>query len=634
MRTVPILVSSLISTAIAASLGTSARAQDALGTGNALDANLSTTGKGNAMGSRIDYRARNAVITNNVAGGRGFRGSVGYSADNDFRGALGSNDLYNFRAESALSSPDLFSLGSTYQQLRFGQGMGVVEYDRSGAGAPPMSISPSAVSTETRSSLAPRRIGANDDFNLSQLQQIQNLDRSSLASTSAFTLQNAAEPRVVGMTYAPDNSPVVYTASNLRGVTAERANGDANLIGLTSLDEAKLRADFEQGRKPGMIGTPFQTRFEQASTGSTAEDTRIKPPSKDGYGNTSDETAGDEKDKPASNKGSSYDTIMQSVRDRYKTLSTGQLTNGDQPNASQLEKDYRELRTQLSQGAIRSVNTQQESAKPDSSKPEQPKPKPIDDPTARPDSEQSPAGIRTTPHPGMAIDDPARGGPATGANRLPTDPTAPPQPRDPDDPEAPGDPSAPDASKPSPLSLDQYGVILRHGQKVETLSSENQNRFNELMSSAEEKLRQGEYFWAERRFDRALRFTPGHPLATAGAGHAQLGAGLYLSSALTLHNLFTTQPEMIDVRYADTLLPKRERITESIRMLRTKIDEDQSAESANDRASFAFVLAYLGHQTSDQAMVDEGLEAMSKYSPNDKLLPLLKTVWQGGEAGK
>jgi len=358
MRTVPILVSSLISTAIAASLGTSARAQDALGSGNALDANLSTTGRGNAMGARVDYRARNAIITNNVAGGRGFRGSVGYTADNDFRGTLGSNDLYNFRAESALSSPDLFTLGSTFQQLRFGQGMGVMEYDRSGAGAPPMSISPSAVSTEARSSLAPRRIGANDDFNVSQL---QDLDRSSLASTSAFTLQNAAEPRVVGMTYAQDNAPVVYTASNLRGVTAERANNDANLIGLSSLDEAKLRADFEQGRKPGMIGTPFQTRFEQASTGSTAEDTRIKPPSADGYGNTSGETAGDEKDKPASNKGpgggSSYDTIMQSVRDRYKTLSTGQLTNGDQPNASQLEKDYQELRTQLSQGAIRSVKT-------------------------------------------------------------------------------------------------------------------------------------------------------------------------------------------------------------------------------------------------------------------------------------
>jgi hypothetical protein len=39
-------------------------------------------------------------------------------------------------------------------------------------------------------------------------------------------------------------------------VTAERANQDIGLIGLTSLDEAKLRADLEQGRKPGMIGSP------------------------------------------------------------------------------------------------------------------------------------------------------------------------------------------------------------------------------------------------------------------------------------------------------------------------------------------------------------------------------------------
>jgi len=519
-----------------------------------------------------------------------------------------------------------------------------VEYDRAGSGTSGLNLAPSAVVPGARSSISPRRVGANDDFDPGQLRQ---LDRSSLISSTAFSLENVAEPRIVGLTYGQDQQPVLFSASNLRGVTAERADQDLNLLGLTTFDEAKLRNDLEQGRRPNMIGAPFQTRFDptQAGTpgtpdapnaagtaGNAPRDNRILPP-----GTSTDEDAATSGARGS--HGDSYDNIVRSMKDRYQTLGTGQMHSGAEPQASRLEQDYQQLRKQLSQGAIRSVNSNDPAPAANSNEDQNPgderdpnardesgvKPRTPLDPATGSGTLSSPAGIQSSPRPGLVTDMP------TGDRRPGATPNAGDRPGT-EAGSVPGQPGATDM--PTPLTLDQYGVILRHGQKVESLSSENQDRFNELMSSAEEKLRQGEYFWAERRFERALRFTPGHPLATAGSAHAQIGAGLYLSSALTLHNLFTSQPEMIDVIYAPSLLPNRERMDESIRQLRLKLDEEHSAESPSDRANFAFVLSYLGHQLGDDSLMNEGLDGMTKYAPNDPLLPLLGKVWHLDEAGK
>src|SRR5690606_2845663 len=109
--------------------------QDALGGGNVLDNNLDATGSRiNPVAPQPDYRARNLIVTGDVAGGRGFRGSVGYTAAEDFRGSLGSNDLFQFRADSAYSSPSLVRLGATYEQLRFGEQLAALPYRRTGTG--------------------------------------------------------------------------------------------------------------------------------------------------------------------------------------------------------------------------------------------------------------------------------------------------------------------------------------------------------------------------------------------------------------------------------------------------------------------------------------------------------------------
>ncbi len=140
------------------------------------------------------------------------------------------------------------------------------------------------------------------------------------------------------------------------------------------------------------------------------------------------------------------------------------------------------------------------------------------------------------------------------------------------------------------------------------------------MASGEELLRDGEYFWAERRFERALRFAPGHPYAMAGVGHSTLGAGLYVPAGLSLRRLLTTNPEMIDVAYGPDLLPSRARLTMAVQKLQELVRTVR-----RDRELHAFLLAYIGHQLDDDELITEGLGAMDAADP---LRELLGKVWQ------
>lgn len=114
-----------------------AHGQNVLGDGRVLDANqrVGTGGLNNVIGpggGRVldnnlrwgsggwndpgrDFRAesayRNAIVTGNVAAGREFRGSVGYTAADDFRGFLGSNEIYRFERDSFYSGLATRNLG-------------------------------------------------------------------------------------------------------------------------------------------------------------------------------------------------------------------------------------------------------------------------------------------------------------------------------------------------------------------------------------------------------------------------------------------------------------------------------------------------------------------------------------------
>ncbi len=170
--------------------------------------------------------------------------------------------------------------------------------------------------------------------------------------------------------------------------------------------------------------------------------------------------------------------------------------------------------------------------------------------------------------------------------------------------------------------VDEIGAVLRHGERISQFSSGHATRFNELVRIGEQKLALGEYFLAEKRFNQALRFVPGHPLATAGLGHANIGSGMYLSAAHVLQSLISLQPEMIDVEYESQLLPPRLELVRAAVAIQNRLEEER------DGGTYAFLLAYIGHQLHDRDMIERGLGALElRTGGSDPIVRLLNSIW-------
>lgn len=576
-----------------------AAAQNALGSGDVLDNNLSATqGRSNRPVNQPDFRSRNLLITNNVVGGRGFRGSVGYTAEADFRGDLGFTEFDRFRAESAWSSVNLMNFSDTYQQIRFGEEMGIVEFRNTGwgytAGQAAGSM-PSADEQRLRSRL--------------QLDQISFSSSMELASRSGF------EPSQIGSLRDEEGTPYLVTASNLFGLQSKPINQAPGLVGLSTYDFIRAREDAMLGRIGASVGTQWDSSYETAFLGESAE---ASEGAADPYGRSvgnrdarvpSGRVGGPEETRLAQQqpagaerilgtfRETDFDRIQDRVARTYEDLLLEQSEEVEGEAAAEdrdifmdeemlqsLDERLTELRDRLlgrNQAAMgmRDRDAAAAEGADDDGRPRSPAERERDRNRGRFDVPDEVEDDPTTPF---------------------------------DEAEAGGDPRT---------DIRVFARILKHGERIEELATEDQTRFNELMREGEDHLRQGEYFWAERYFNRALRFTPGHPLATAGLIHAQIGAGLYTSSALALRSLFSYQPEMIDATYDEGLVPNSIRLREALGTLRTRLDEP------TDRAETGLLYAYIGRLLNDQAAVKRGLEVMREAEPQGELAKLLEAMW-------
>lgn len=190
---------------------------------NALDANLhANDGKNNPSATREDYRARNLVVTGDVAGGRGFRGNVGYTAEGDFRGATGGDSSIDFRRGSALSSPGLArsqSAGDTFSMMR---DSGAMAYSRDYAGTGRTGVPSQAV---TR----------------------QRLDQETnrLATEQLLALDAGSTPMARYRSRTGDTGTL--TASTVRGIKRESDRIRAGAERLNLYEAARLQDDLRRG---------------------------------------------------------------------------------------------------------------------------------------------------------------------------------------------------------------------------------------------------------------------------------------------------------------------------------------------------------------------------------------------------
>ena len=201
---------------------------DVLSQGNALDGSLEVgSGGRNYRSARMNaytyqnIQARNLVVTNNVAGGRGFRGDegyvitgvsgAGYNAPGDFAGRLGSDSIYGFNRDSALSSLDLVKSSRSSDAFNIAQGMGVFQYRRDFTALP-----------EVNSVTGVQRI---DDAQI-------RLDRINPALGSQSLLSTAVAPADIGIVRAAEDqrlgsAKVQCRAHSGRYVNARRVGGSA-----------------------------------------------------------------------------------------------------------------------------------------------------------------------------------------------------------------------------------------------------------------------------------------------------------------------------------------------------------------------------------------------------------------------
>jgi hypothetical protein len=547
-----------------------AQGQDALGAGDALDANLSTTGRHNAETARVDYSVRNLIVTGNVAGGRGFRGSVGYTAASDFRDGeltVGSNDLYGFRADSAYSALSVRGLGNTYNQIRYGQELGALAYNRATSSEPVSNFDYQISSPFSETQLS--------------IDDAARLDRLSSATTFAERAQRYLDPQVIGAGQTEDGEIMYISANSIRGIQNLRESDPRFQYGLTNYDIMRLKEDERSGYSNDRLGLTFDSSFERLADTSAVAEPGLET-NRLGDGRIDSMVEG-------KTKRSEYYEVLERISSRYADREDVDLEI-DEALLKSLDENYRAL--------LEDIRSRQRGT-------------PSGDGLVNPDG---------------SVGDPGEPGEPGEAGNVPgVVPEALQEIRDRRERER------DEAEGDAPTALERMTGeermklldALRHQKRVSKLSTAETNRFNELVLSAEESLSRGEYFWAERRFVRALRFNPGEPMATVGLGHAQLGAGTYATASLTLRQILMNHPEMIDVLYDPALLPDR------VTLLNAATTIEGRLSDGRDLLANGFLLAYIGHQLNDREMLSRGVNAMNQAEPDSPLLEVLRGIWLG-----
>ncbi len=302
----------------------------------ALDASLQVGSSGkNAGKQQEDYRSRNLVVTGDVAAGRGFRGSVGYSAEGDFRGATGGDSSIGFRRNSALSSAAIARTTSTGDAFSMARDSTALEYRRDFVGASSTGQTGAATSSAETS---------------------QRLDRMSTQLSGSRQRSAEVESTVMATYKDREGDTGVLTASTLRGVKKERNKDRVGSDRLSLYEASRLRDDLRFGRiqHDAVVSAKANPFLEAAPTDSVnVSGTReMKLP-----------TQGDIASQSAGTGLSAYDTMLRGIRTKWieqvavrPSTDQGktQPESGDQTEKESAQRGlssaYDALRVQLDRG--------------------------------------------------------------------------------------------------------------------------------------------------------------------------------------------------------------------------------------------------------------------------------------------
>ena len=582
-----------------------------------LDANSRVGGQGeNGARAKEDYFSRNLIVTGDVAGGRGFRGSVGYREQSEFTGQTGSDDNRSWRAYSVYSSP--YMAQATYNPLQASQAFGAIMYTRTYANASARDILTNQQPLDAR--IAFDRFTADSGKKMKRMADI--IDPANARDTSDRL-----------------NWRVTQAISAASGREARREQGVDDLLGnmgLSTYDRQRLKQDILQGRtKREMVGDPLsQTSLLPGD--SLADTARLRP------------TLAPE-----------YSSIYESLRARAGDRIPVPASEADRAaRAKEIEKeltgDMDWLRDQLMRSG--SENRARGVAGPRAEN------APIDPSLARQlgtDGKESDATKQDGMEQGA---DSGKGNSAdrtngadqgngtnqgnNGDSTKRDDGTGSGRTRDSKNADGSAtekvDSVVRDANgrdrggmtkeeRDRQPSVDDLAFILRHGRKLQSLVPEDSSAIKDMMELGATSMTRGEFFRAEERFASVLAVLPNNAGAMAGVANAQMGAGLSVSAALTLRKLFAMHPEMIDTHLGTEILPPVDRIEAALAAARERLSAANSPKAStelqSDRFDFGLVISYIGFQTDRSEVIREGLDAMRQTRPDDAMLGILQRIW-------
>jgi len=456
--------------------------------GRALDNNLNTlsngfNGPGRNFGAEVAFR--NAIVTGNVGGGREFRGSVGYTAADDFRGVLGSNANFQFERDSfysglatrnlvgidAIRNPLVYTVAGQTQNV-FG---GPLIINRAGVGASASTALPANTNLRT------------DVFG--------NIAGTLRAPSVAITRVDRM-PEMLAYTNTNSDNGVqdIMSASPLMGIRSLRSDNPAFIPADPGNNELMRLGEIQPG--PGetitdgaepigeeFVRSPYQIVIDSlrgeaqaqpygaVPLGSPVSTPGVTPPAKDdskpdgpALSTTipTPDTETDESAAPQNPLLPKFDTDLERLREMLREGATG-------------SEDKDALTDEVSSQAEEELQNQQLSRD-------------------TKDDEDKPA--KTAPELAAEL--------LKGKSALIVELAVPPS---------------------------EGAIYAQH------------------MKRGKELLAAERWFDAEERFTAALAIKPGDPIAAAARINSQIAAGMFRSASVNLRNLYRAYPEMMVTRF-------------------------------------------------------------------------------------
>ncbi len=599
----------------------SALGQNALGDGRALDRNLQRGSGGvNTKVRDLDAQIKmnNAIVTGNAAYGRSFRGDVGYLATDDFRAGLGSNDLFKEQRISA-GSDALGGVGNTGGSGIFARSdpsaSGSVRFSQQGIRGTDALRYQMSMTTGT-SNPEDNTGGLSSTVRRAGTGASGRTVGNAIRSTSEFRAQRSVQPTILGTVTGPEGQSYALLASPLMGVK------------LREVDSGDTPATPDQPGKWRPTGVESQARMARESLASDVP-AGAPPKPRPNAVTTKVDTAEIGSLPVVLERFGAESKARQDVNGRVDTTARpsdvkpgdrANLTPPANPNAPNPNDTVPGVRPGEKPDAPPTPGDNAPGANPASTQPEW-----------LSSLEDMRRSLRGEPPLREKKKPEAKPGDEKPADANPLIPTTPEERRLQLDARVKAILDAQGFHEKDAFNVDQVEAARKARVKVNTMIAGRPASvyYVDRMVDGEAALREERYFDAEDAFSRALSASPRDALAQAGRVHAQVGAGLYMSGAANLRELYATHPEMIGVKFDASVMPAADRM----KLIREQLTKAAARTDTALSGDAGLLLGYLAYQAGDLEGVHKGLAAFgAKIEPGNTadlaLLELAAKVWK------